>query len=813
MPLSGSAFWGLILPFEQTNILTNPSLERGTQGWGTIQAGTIGTTSQYQQFGAWAGSVAPTSNGTAGAMSPTFTAGLGTLYTYSAYIKGQSGIPYRFGVGDSNGANLVDSLTLTGAGTWHRYSGTWTEASGATRRLVLKKDASADTGAVYIDGVNVTPGLLSTYIDGDQDGCYWLGLPHQSQSTRSGTYRGGGSVVALADLGLKPDEHLGIGMPPQEITALSYALLPGAEYQRSRAGERPFTLTFNPILGTTTQGFHVTRRTIINAIKPDLVDPQQPVRFWYTGGQGTVQIDAVYQSGLELGEMDGPMAENGAVSFVAHDPYWYSTTQEGTALAARGTLGSTNYMAKRDPYGRWGTLGANGSVTENTINAMALWNGTLYLGGIFGTVAGTRCGALAFYNTQSGAFGTLVGTVHTSGVSAIAVDPLGTVVFGGAFTGISGLTNTRFIARYAGGFATIQGGTTTAAVNALAWKGGTLVIGGAMAGVAGTTTGGLALWRPSGYGSTAGGTFNAEVLGVGVGLDQRIYATTNNNAAAPGGTAVNYIAQWNGAWGSMGSAFQGGGNAGAQPVAVGPNGMVYVGGGYGSAGGGTAQNVAFWNGVQWFRMAYGLGIFNPGVNEMLGLYADQQTGDVYAWGPAADRSGARVFPDQIAKWNGYVWLPLDVDFQTGEVKSVVQAPDRTLYVGGGFSGTAFCAGVAQVVNTGMGEAYPVVKLRNISASTIRLYQLGNTLTGDMLYFDLTFEPGEELTLVTEPGARSFISSFSGNAFGRILPGSNITGLRLMPGANYVSLFCDSGSVAASIYWNSKSDSVDGGTIT
>ena len=112
----------------------------------------------------------------------------------------------------------------------------------------------------------------------------------------------------------------------------------------------------------------------------------------------------------------------------------------------------------------------------------------------------------------------------------------------------------------------------------------------------------------------------------------------------------------------------------------------------------------------------------------------------------------------------------------------------------------------------MGEAYPIIKMRNISATTIRLYQLVNTFTGDALYFNLTFEPGEELTLITEPGQRSFISSFSGNLFGNIIPGSNIASFRLMPGTNYLSLYCDSGSVAASAYWTPRSDSADGGTI-
>lgn len=816
MPLSGSAFWACVLPVGKTNLYPNPSGERGTFGWTDVSVDSIGTWSDYQQFGAWAFDVTTdNAENQSVAGGGTWASGNGTAYTMSAYVRVTSGKRARLAVGTANnaitGASIAGSVIIDGGGTWHRYNVPYTETADQNRRLLVW-GSDYDQDHIYLDGIQVEVGSLTTYLDGDQDGCYWLGAPHQSQSVRSGTYRGGGSVVALEDLGLKPYQYPGVGMPPQEITSQSFALQAGAEYQRSRAGERPFSITFQPILGTTQKGLHVTRKALINAFKPDAVSPQQPVRFWYTGGLGTVQIDAVYAGGLELGDMNSPMSEEGAIKFVAEDPYWYSTTQQGTALLSRVALGSVNYLAKRDPYGRWGTLGAAGSSVDNSVNALALYNGTLYLGGVFGSAHGTRSGALAFYNTLAGAFGTFGGTVQANGVSAITTTPDGTVIFGGAFTNISGLSNTRFIARFANGFATIVGGTTTAAISALNWTAGTLLVGGDMAGVAGTTTGGLALWRPSGYGSTSGGTFNGEVLGIGVGLDKRVYVTTGDTPVTAGGTAVNYIAQWNGAWGSMGSGFQAGGAAGARPVAVGPNGVVYVGGGFGSAGGGSAQNVAQWNGQQWFNMAGGLGIFNPGINEMNVLFADQQTGDVYAGGPAADRSGARIFPDQVAKWNGYIWLPLDIDLQTSDVSAIVQSPDRTLYLGGAFNGTAFAAGVATLINTGIGEAYPTVKLRNISSTTIRPYQLINTLTGDALYFDLTFEPGEELTLTTEPGGRSFTSSFQGNIFGAILPGSNISSFRLMPGTNYISLFCNSGSVAASIYWTPRSDSVDGGTV-
>lgn len=819
MPLSGSAFWACLLPFEQTTILSNPSFERGTTGWGTIQAGTIGTSSAFQQFGAWSGSVAPTSNGTAGARSPTFTAGNGTFYTASAYIRGANGIPYRFGVGDSNGANIVGSTTFTGGGTWHRYSFSWTESAGATRALAFKKDASADTSAFYIDEVNVTPGGLSTPIDGDQEGCYWLGEPHNSPSTRSGTYRGGGSIVALEDLGLKPDEHMGIGMPPQEITSQSYALQAGAEYQRSRSGERPFTLTFSPILGNSLQDFHVTRKDIINAFKPDLVTPQQPVRFWYTGGQGTVQIDAVYHSGLELGEMDGPMAENGAVKFVAHDPYWRSVVQQGVSLAdsagggGRTLIGSTNYIAYRDRIGRWGSLpggGLNGEVME-----LLPVNGTVFVAGQFGSAGGTVARLIAQWSELATAWGTLTGGTLVGGdtVYALAWSPAnnGTLFAGGNFNTAAGTVNSRALAAWTTAWGTLGGTVTPATLGVRALKYntyGTLFVGGDITAAKGTAAFGIAMltaintWGTLTNGTLGGGAITPLVDGIVQATPtQKVIVTGDFDTA--GGTTTNNIAQWGGAWGTLSTGLDSDG----QSLAVGANAVVYAGGAFGSAGGYAAPLIAQWNNVQWSPVGVGLA-GGAAVRQILPL----SDGNLIVVGDF-NRSGSVLFPDRMAIFNGYAFLPADVDLPgANQIQAVAQSVSGTTYIGGAFVGTAHSAVITQVVNTGMGDAYPVFKARNTGVGTVRIYQLTNTTTGFGLYFNHVLAAGEEITLVTESGERSFTSSFAGNIFNVIVPGSNITGMYLKSGTNHISFFADSGSVAASMYWTNQHDSVDGGTI-
>jgi hypothetical protein len=141
------------------------------------------------------------------------------------------------------------------------------------------------------------------------------------------------------------------------------------------------------------------------------------------------------------------------------------------------------------------------------------------------------------------------------------------------------------------------------------------------------------------------------------------------------------------------------------------------------------------------------------------------------------------------------------------------ALDNSLYIAGDFSGLASCAAIGTAVNAGHAAVYPTLRLRNLSASgTARIYQLVNTTTGNGLYFNYTMQPGEQATLILQPGERSFQSSAFGNIFGKILPGSNLASFNLLPGTNYLSFFSDNTSLEASIFWQSRGWSSDGGTV-
>lgn len=822
MPLGSTTFWAVVLPVEKTNLGLNPSFERGTSGVAAIQSATLGSAPNEQAFGAWSCSVAPNSNGTSGAAFGTWSAGAGTDYTVSAYVNGQAGVNYALFVGDSAGVNVQNGSTaFIGGGTWGRVSVSYNEASGAVRRPVIRKTSGNNTGTFYVDGVQVEVGSLSTYLDGDQEGCTWLGAPHQSASLRSGQSRAGGSVVALADLGYRVQEEIGIGMPPLETTSQSYALIPGAEFQSQRAGIRPFVLT-STVIGTTWEGFHNQRRVIIDALKIDAVSEQQPIRFWYTGGMGTVQIDAVLDSGLEGGDRDG-FAENYGAHFQAFDPYWAQTTDQGTALAPRVSLGSTNYIVYRDPLGRWGTMGANGSTVQGAAPTAVyaiepLNGGTLLIGGQWGTVGGTVYPALGLWNQTNNTFGTLVGgTVNQTGgpgnttVYDFANTPYGTIFIGGNVGTFAGTVRPHVAFWNGAAFGTLIGGSVNAQVRTLEWN-GTLFFGGNFNVVAGTTAPFVAMHVNNAFGTLTGGTIDNQVLALETGLDDRLLIGGYFLTAA--GTTANGFAFWNGAFGTAVAGVGSGAQAGTVVTSIitAQNGVNYLGGGFTNASNGSANGVAAYNGLR--LSPVGSGVQN-GANAAIAyaLYEDVSSGIIYAGGRFGTAGGIPT-SDGLARWTGAAWLPPDfaVDPGQGTFYRLVQDGFGTLYAGGGFAGTGYAAAVAQVVNIGAAQSYPVFKSRNTGAGTARLYQYINTLTGDAIYFNLVLQAGEQVTLTTEPGSRSLISDFRGNLFGKILGGSNLSTFRLQPGTNYISVFSDSDSLQTSMYWRPRHWSADG-TIT
>jgi hypothetical protein len=801
----GSFYWYVVVPAERTNLSSNPSFELGTIGYSGTGSPTLGTSSAGQAFGAWAVTATGATDGL-GITATTASLGSGSAVQQSAFVRitGASGGSVQVGIGGTSFRTPVGSA-------WQRVSVGTVQTSTTTRTLAVQR-YNAASGTLWVDGVQTEYGSITTYLDGDQDGCQWLGQPHASQSYRNAQARTGGTVMPLAALGLRAETSPGIGAGPVINISQPRAVLDGAEYQRTRNDVREFTLTAT-ITGTTTADLHQTRRRVLDALNVGRTSPQAPTRFFYTGADGTVQIDAAYAGGLEMNDA-GVISDVAAARFTAFEPTWESVFDQGTALSPQVSIGSVAFLAWRDPQGRWGTFGAAG--------------------------------------TTMGATGTAVGGAAVR-IYDINVERPGTIIVVGGF-GTAGGTVTTNIARYSNGAWGTLGGGPNSNTYALKWSAdlGTVFIGGAHVGIGGTTTRAVGQWTGAGFGTFTGGTLtssigNPTVYDLELAPDGALIVVGDFVTAA--GTASPNIARYaGGAWGTLngGTLASAGDGYAAAPFG---NGNLAVAGDFGGAGGTTVVDFAIYD---FARSAWGT--YGVGINADYTAVAVTPSQDVYAQSvgttyrlrpggaqaltgmvgasPGAGEGGLLAFPDGrvavgrvanlyttltdilgYAIWNGYSWTPPDL-YVSGVLQNRVDAlaldNQGTFYIGGQFIGPGTAAAVTSVYNNGMSEAYPVLRMRNTGSGTARLYQLLNTTTGDDIYFNLITYPGEYLTLDLTPGARAFTSNTRGNLISSVLGGSNVATWKLLPGTNWLSFFADSASIRADLYWRPRHWSADGG---
>jgi hypothetical protein len=193
-------------------------------------------------------------------------------------------------------------------------------------------------------------------------------------------------------------------------------------------------------------------------------------------------------------------------------------------------------------------------------------------------------------------------------VFALTFGPDGSLYAGGWFSTAGGVPASR-IARWDGSQWQPLGGGLGGGVAALAiGPDGSLYAGGQFAMAGGVVTSGVARWDGAAWHPLGGGVAG-EVLSLAVGPRNMLYAGGAFTTA--GGVVANYIARWDGSqWHPLGSGMQG--NYGPPYVlamAPGPDGSLYVGGKFITAGGKPSSYIAQWTGaaaqtpVAWFPIA------------------------------------------------------------------------------------------------------------------------------------------------------------------------------------------------------------------
>ncbi len=257
----------------------------------------------------------------------------------------------------------------------------------------------------------------------------------------------------------------------------------------------------------------------------------------------------------------------------------------------------------------WASLGGTTNVPGGNVFALAINGSTIYVGGRFQTAGPVLANNIASYNTSTHSWAAL-GSATSNGVdnTVYAITVLGGNVYvGGAFANAGG-SPAKHVAMWNGTVWSTLGTSPSDGVNnavfALSSFGADLYVGGSFTSLgSGSSARYIAKWNGTSWSALGTGTngTNNVVYAIAAGTSQ-IYAGGAFTTA--GGSAVSHIASWNGVnWSALGNPNGVSGNVEAL-YAV--NDTVYVGGNFTSAGGNSANYVAKWNTHQWTPLAAGV---------------------------------------------------------------------------------------------------------------------------------------------------------------------------------------------------------------
>jgi hypothetical protein len=795
----------VILPYAATNYVINGSMEAWSAGpiptsWSNSgsatlsQSSTVPADAPYTWRGANSCKVVA-ADGYRGLMQAVVCAN--AQYRGSIYVYVVSG-SIRFVLTDYSGFTNSNTIYSSNTG-WQRLSITRTATDGGMRFYIQSNNVAA---TFYIDAVQLEDGAeTTTYIDGNEPGCYWNGTPHASTSTRDGQSREGGKIVNLVGSSYLANitNMPGIGMPPFKNVSIPFGLTGGAIHQRTVKQPRVFTI-LGIITGTGVSNFHTKRSAIENLIKYDLVTPEQPVKLLYNNGVSftNLTIHAVYDGGLEFNQDQNALFgsyEPVVIRFLADDPCWYSDQQSCQMLGYNQTVANANYILQRKA-GIWSALkyGTDGNV-QSIIYAP---NGSIYVGGDFVHVGIASAGDTVVNGIAKWINGTWVNlhvgaNIGVSGaspnVNAMAIGPDGSLYIGGQFSLAGAVANTVHIAKWDGTVFTPLGTGMNGSVYSMVFgPDGSLYVGGTFTTADGVACNRIAKWDGANWTALASG-MNAICSCLTFGRDGYLYA---GGSFTDAGT---YIAKWNGSeWSNLGTGL----SHDAYSMVFGPDNNLYITGIFTAAGGIACNYIAKWNGTAFSPLGVGLGYYGY-------FLAFAPNGNLYVAGNFSTAGGI-IMPDSIVIWTGSAFIPIDVDEPGAPTTNLTICfdPIGNLYIGYKDAGSATSATVTTPTNVST-KTYPLFTIyhSNVTGASASIYQIVNYTTGRTIYFNnLQILNGETVYLQTMPGKVNLWSVYRGNLNNFILQGSNLDWY-LQPGVNNVSAYLIGGTAGSMInmLWN------------
>ena len=821
-------YWDAVNATETpVNLITNPSFETDMTGW-TASFGAIARDGGDANCGAFSALQDDYEQ------SYTTIAPTGSVVYVSAYIKmvqNTNDQALNLSIRTAGGT-VIESYTVTAAdqdGNWNLISVTST--TGAPARVYIGASGADAAGVVevYWDCISATEMASTveyTHIDGDQPGCEWNGAAHASTSTLSGASRAGGIVYDLEDdYNVIIEAVLGTGTAARVTSRDGYAGQPGGALNNSVRAPRTFTYV-GMFKSTTHAGLLDDRKALWDVINPEAypktADGWQPATLQYTGGTTTKQINAHYETGLE-GDQSArqPFNERVALRFLAPDPNWYEVGDSAVVLDTNDTA-TLRYVAGRlKSTGQWDDLGLTANPTAGgVVYAICVArNRDVYIGGDFTGMNGVaNRDYVAKYTPSTDTWSTVGGAAAINDtVFTIIEGPTGLLYFGGQFTAAGADADADYFAVYdpsADTFAAVgipdAGAAAITEVRAIAIdSAGSIYVGGNFTNWADVAAADyFAKWTGAAWAAVgAGGT--DPVYAIAIDVDDNIFI---------GGWFLNWAADanadnwawWNGtAWAAVDDIAL---NDKVWSMAFDEVGNLYVGGEFTDADSIAEADYIFkWTGTS-------IEALDTGTNDVVRRLSIANDGLLWVGG-SFTTAGSLTAIDRVAVWNGSVWLQIDLNLSGAALvygmafgnNSPVVSENYDTYIGFTTTGAGYFSGDTTVTNSGSAAAYPQIVFSRSGGTSARIISVRNWQTGAELSFDYSLLAGETLTVNAHPDAQTVVSSFFGSRPYALLAGSDFGDFMLLPGDNQITAFVDvagAPTVVGYLLWKDGYDGVD-----
>lgn len=726
-------------------------------------------------------------------------------YTFEVYEKGTSLPNWDWSLDDSTYTSPVKIKDIDEDWELYGLEIPAAQANGSTALWIRQNGAGFSS--VLLDAIQVEEAIdtydYSTYIDGDQPGCEFLGAAHDSASSRSAVSRAGG---VLRDFSTYYSFDVGgmveTGNTPVEVNIDEYSTANGGNLDNIRTATRSFAY-IGVIRGSGWEDLHAKRQVLIEALAydayPKVDDKYQPIVLQYEGAAVIKQIQAHYVDGLrgKFSSSEPCVWERLALQFVSNDPFWYGLGND-SALLDLNDEPTIRYLTGRiRGAGQWDDLGLTANPTANgTIHAVCVASDhSVYFGGDFTGLDGVAGrDYIARYIPSTETWETVGAASQLNGIVYCIIEaPNGDIYVGGAFT--DGAGDKDYISIWDGDDwnalgQPVQGAAAITSVRDIQFDNNTdVIIVGEFSNWANIANAdGIVRWDSSASSYTAVG---APAPG-GAAIVYSVAIDTNNDYYFGGDflnlggvAAADYLGMWDGsAYSDVGG--------------VTPNGAVYdlifynnelhLAGNFTDLAGLTgADYIARFNGYEFEALQTGLQ--NYGVE--MRVSPDNL---LYVVGAFTSVSGiANV--ESIVAWNGTSWIVPDIDFGVVwraidfDTASPITSKNYNIYAGlSATSSGVNIGGSTTVSNTGTAVAYPTYSIEYLDGS-YGLYSkitMRSETTGSRIFGTYTLSVGEKIEFANELTGIVQISSFY-DIPDILLPGSD-DNLLLLPGDNVITCY-------------------------